>query len=57
MIADRAKAMMAITGGEIPELEVRGAFSGSGEICRSGGFLSISIREGMRKFSVTARSA
>ena len=28
MIADRAKAMMAITGGEIPELEVRGAFSG-----------------------------
>lgn len=57
MIADRARAMMAITGGEIPELEVRGAFSGSGEICRSGGFLSISIREGMRKFSVTARSA
>ena len=28
MIADRARAMMAITGGEIPELEVRGAFSG-----------------------------
>lgn len=27
MIADRAKAMMA-AGGEIPELEVRGAFSG-----------------------------
>lgn len=28
MIADRARAMMAITGGKIPELEVRGAFSG-----------------------------
>ena len=27
MIADRAKAMMA-AGGEFPELEVRGAYSG-----------------------------